>query len=288
MKKKARIAFAVGALSAGVLYTMAPTGDRSRKARLRPFEEVPVAHRGLFDNQSDHPENSMKAFSRAMEHGFCIELDIRLTKDGIPVVFHDEGLFRACGVKKKTEDCTAEELQQYPLFSSAATIPRLKDVLEQVNGAVPLVIEIKGEYDVNPICNAVMALLSAYTGLYCIQSFSPFVLKWFRENAPEVLRGQLSMDFTDPQKETGKPWLVKFTAKNLMGNVFSRPDFISYELSGAENLPLTISRKAFHAKTAAWTIRSEEELNYAKKFFDIIIFEGFLPQEQECKNNASF
>lgn len=279
MKKKTMVALFGGLLCGGALGLMAPNGDRSRLAQLQPFEEVPIAHRGLFDNESDHPENSSKAFSLAMQHGFGIELDVRLTKDGVPVVFHDDNLFRICGVRKKAEDCTDEELREYRLFSSEEAIPRLADVLRQINGAVPLVIEIKAEYEVDRICEAVMALLSSYPGVYCIESFSPFVLKWFREKEPQILRGQLSMDFMNPKNETGKPWLVKFAAKNLMGNVFSRPDFISYEFSDAENFAMTVNRKAFAGKSAAWTIRSEDELCYAKKYFDMIIFEGFIPEK---------
>lgn len=47
------------------------------------------AHRGLYDNSSDAPENSLAAFRRAVEGGFGIEMDVQLSKDGIPVVFHD-------------------------------------------------------------------------------------------------------------------------------------------------------------------------------------------------------
>lgn len=281
MKVKSLLTAAAGLVGSGVLYTMAPNGDRSRRGRLRPFSSVRIAHRGLFDNRSDHPENSLPAFRRSMEYGFGIELDVRLTKDGIPVVFHDDDLFRACGVKRRVSDLTYEEIIQYTLFDSSETIPLFETVLKEVDGAVPLIIEIKAEYDVIDICQKTMRKLYHYPGLYCIESFSPFVLKWFKEHEPFVLRGQLAMDFFDRENSIEKSWPVKFIAKNLMGNVLSRPDFISYEIKGAESIPMIISRKVFEAKTAAWTIRSKEELEYADQYFDIIIFEGFIPKETE-------
>lgn len=279
MKRGKCLASAMLALTVGgALYAMAPNADRNRRQRLRPFESVAIAHRGLHDNVSLVPENSMAAFQKAIDAGYGIELDVRLTRDGIPVVFHDEDLNRAFGTTKRISDLTYEELKRVPLFQSKETVPLFEDVLSLIDGQVPLIIEIKAEYDVFEICNKVMRKLYGYPGIYCIESFSPFVLKWFKDHEPYVLRGQLSLDFFDPQWEQKKPWSIKFAAKNLMGNVFSRPDFISYEFSCAQNLPLTISRKIFEAKTAAWTVRSVEDLAFAEKYFDIIIFEGFKPE----------
>ncbi len=284
MKKKKLLAVSTLTLLAGsALYTMAPNSDRSRRQRLRPFESIAIAHRGLHDNTSDAPENSMAAFKKAVDAGYGIELDVRLTRDGIPVVFHDEDLKRASGGIEKISDLTYEQLKKYKLFSSQETIPLFEDILTMIDGKVPLIIEIKAEYDVFEICDKVMRKLYCYPGDYCIESFSPFVLKWFRDHEPYVLRGQLSLDFFDPQWEQKKPWLIQFTAKNLMGNVFSRPDFISYDFRCAHNLPLTVSRKLFEAKTAAWTVRSQEDLDFADQYFNIIIFEGFEPKGNRRK-----
>lgn len=279
MKMKAALGLFGGALCGAVLFAMAPNSDRSRRSRLKPFKNCYIAHRGYYNNDTDRPENSMKAFISAAEHGFGIELDVRLTKDNIPVVIHDEDLYRVCGIHKRVEDVNYSELISYKLFNSDETIPLFEDVLKELNGKVPLVIEIKAEYEVFDICNTVMRKLYCYPGIYCIESFSPFVLKWFKDHEPNVLRGQLSMDFFDTDKEINKPWIVKFGAKNLLTNTFSRPDFISYEWKGAESLPMILHRKVFESNTAAWTVRNKEDLRYAEKYFDMIIFEGFDPKE---------
>ena len=288
MKKKMLALSSLALLVGGALYTMAPNSDRERRQRLRPFESVAIAHRGLHDNRSDAPENSMLAFRKAVDAGYGIELDVRLTRDGIPVVFHDENLKRTSGLDKEIGELTYDELKKVKLFSSQETIPLFEDVLELIGGKVPLIVEIKAEYDIFEICERVMRKLYCYPGIYCIESFSPFVLKWFKDHEPFLLRGQLSLDFFDPQWKQEKPWPVKFTAKNLMGNIFSRPDFVSYDFHCARNLPLTVSRKVFEAKTAAWTVRSEEDLALADQYFDIIIFEGFEPNRNGRTNNAAF
>ena len=64
--------------------------------------KTPIAHRGYFN--TEHPENSLGAFARAVEHGFAVELDIQMTKDDVIVVFHDNDLKRVCGVDKKVKE----------------------------------------------------------------------------------------------------------------------------------------------------------------------------------------
>ena len=96
--------------------------ETGRKARMQAFEQQYIAHRGFHDNRSECPENSLPAFERAIEMGYGIELDVQLTKDGVPVVFHDWDLKRAAGVDRKIRDCTFEELQSYRLFGSSQTV----------------------------------------------------------------------------------------------------------------------------------------------------------------------
>lgn len=281
MKWTTPIKASVGLFSLGVggaVAAMAPNGDRDRRTRLRLFESTRFAHRGLHNEKEGIPENSLLAFRKAVEYGYGIELDVRLTADRIPVVFHDDTLLRVCGDSRSVEELTYDQLKSLRLFDTDEMIPLFQEVLDVVNGAVPLIIEIKAEYDVIDICKATMAKLYRYPGFYCVESFSPFVLKWFSIHEPNVLRGQLSMDFMASDCMVKKPKPIRFASKYLFGNVLSKPDFIAYDFHCAESLPLKISRKVYEAKTAAWTVRSEEELTYADGYFDIIIFENFLPK----------
>ena len=96
-----------------------------------PFFNRHYAHRGLFDNQTDAPENSLAAFKKAVDAGYGIELDVQLSKDNRLVVFHDASLKRMCGVEGKVWDYTLEELKQMMQFM----MYRLGELKEKVERA---------------------------------------------------------------------------------------------------------------------------------------------------------
>ena len=105
-----------------------------------PFYGRHYAHRGLFDNNSDAPENSLAAFQKAVDAGYGIELDVQLSKDNKLVVFHDATLKRMCGVDGKVWEYTLAELKQFKLANSNETIPTFEEFLEVVDGKVPLIL----------------------------------------------------------------------------------------------------------------------------------------------------
>lgn len=234
---------------------------------------VHYAHRGLFDNHSDAPENSLAAFRKAVEAGYGIELDVQLSRDRVPVVFHDADLKRMCGVEGKVWDYTLSQLQQMKLMESHETIPTFQEVLETVNGQVPLIVEYKMDQPNVRVCRLGDRLLSKYEGPYCIESFHPFALRWYRQNRPDVVRGQLCTDFTKDEKYKGKPLYLVLTY--LLLNVIGRPDFIAYDHKYASNLSRRLCRK-LGALSVAWTIRSQEEYEAARDEFDLFIFDSFI------------
>lgn len=130
---------------AAALYLLMIMPGMRRKPDTAALKQRLYAHRGLHDNNSDAPENSMRAFRKAVEAGFGIELDVQLSKDGVPVVFHDFTLKRICGGEGKVCDYTWSELQQFSLCGSDQKIPRFEDVLKLVDGKVPLIVELKIE-----------------------------------------------------------------------------------------------------------------------------------------------
>lgn len=243
------------------------------KTDMSVFGEYLYAHRGLHDNATEAPENSLVAFRRAVEAGFGIELDVQLTKDKIPVVFHDFALERMCGQPGKVKDYTYEELQQFTLLQSNERIPQFKDVLDLVDGRTPLIVELKIESADITVCPVVDELLSQYKGLYCIESFNPLGLLWYRKHHKKVIRGQLSNAFLRDGKSGGS----YFFLQNLLLNFVGRPDFISYNCRYPRMLSKRICCEILGAVSVGWTICSQEELEQAKKYFDIYIFEGFNP-----------
>ena len=233
------------------------------------------AHRGLHDAKAGIPENSMAAIRRAVDAGYGIEFDVQLSKDRVPVVFHDETLNRVCGVEGNVRDYTFEELQEFRLLGTQERIPRFADVLDAVGGRVPLIIEIKIHEKADEVCSSADAILKLYNGPYCMESFLPFAVRWYKKNRPEVIRGQLSGNLSENgKKEPLDRWLVH----HLLTNVLTRPDFIAYCHIDKSNLSRRLCRSLFRLLSVAWTIRSQEQLDASKGDFDLFIFEGFIPK----------
>ncbi len=241
------------------------------------------AHRGLYDNDSDHPENSLGAFELAIMNGYGIEMDVQLSRDGIPVVFHDFQLGRVARdkygkpVTGKVSDYTLEELQSFHLMNSKAQIPTFAQFLELVNGRTPVIVEYKIENEDKElkVCNVVDPMLQKYQGLYCVESFNPRGVKWYRQHRPEIIRGQLSSFFNKTNADRNKWWLIYFLSENLMFNFMTKPDFIAYDCRFWKKLSRRIDRNLYHTCSAAWTIKSQKELDERKNDYDIFIFEGF-------------
>lgn len=240
------------------------------------FLDRDYAHRGLFSAADNIPENSLPAFARAVRYGFAIELDVQLTKDHQAVVFHDDSLLRMCGADAKIWQQTLAELRQLPLQGTRERIPLLEEVLAQIDGQVPLLIELKLPTRSTALCAVVQQLLQEYQGSYCIQSFSPLALKWYRKHQPEILRGQLSDHFN---KQVKHPGLLLFMAENLLLNWCGRPDFISYNYHYAWKCwSLKLLKYFFHTPVFVWTIGSAAAYQHCKKQYDAVIFDNYLPQ----------
>ena len=251
------------------LYLIMPNKQKRDFSKLVTFY---YAHRGLHDNKTDAPENSMKAFKLAVDNNYGIELDVQITKDDVPVVFHDATLKRVCGVEGKVVDYTYEELKQFCLCESDEIIPLFEDVLKLVDGKTPLIVEYKSEDFNMHLCDVIHPLLAKYHGDYVIESFNPVVVSWYRKNYPEVIRGQLSMRFF---KDNGDAFNWKYFAiEHLLTNVIARPDFVAYDYRGRSSLGFRLN-KVLGAMPVTWTIKSQEVLDEVRKDFKMYIFEQF-------------
>ena len=235
-----------------------------------------IAHRGLFDNTGDAPENTIPAFKKAADAGYGIELDVQLTMDKHIVVTHDYDLKRICNTDKLVNNLSYQELRQYKIFNSNELIPLFSEVLKVIDGKVPLLVEIKAEGVYEETCRLTAEILSAYSGVYIIESFSPHVVNWYRRNHPEIIRGQLADDFV--KQRYFKSILLNLALTNMAFNVLTRPDFIAYNHYYSDKKCLKFWKKTLGCSLAAWTVKSQAELDNISKIFDIIIFDGFMPK----------
>lgn len=236
---------------------------------------IPVAHRGLHDDE--FPENSMPAFEAAIKHGFNIEIDVHLTRDGALVVFHDDTLKRVCGVEGKVRDFTLEELKKLRLADSQYTIPAFDEFLSLVKGKTGILCEIKGlnPYD-NSIAEAVCKRIADYDGNIALQSFNYGAVRYCRRHSDRPC-GQLC---------TWQDWHGKDRAHvmDFMGklwvNRLSRPHFTAYDIrSAADNKYLERVREKM--PVLVWTVNSPEKLDLAAQVADNIIFEDIAPIVEE-------
>ena len=235
------------------------------------------AHRGLHDGNHTVPENSPAAFRLAVESGYGIELDVQPTADGKQIVHHDDNTLRVCGQEAVIRQTAYGDLPPLP---DGSPIPLFSDVLALVNGRAPLIVEIK-PYG-SPVGNAAATLeaLRPYQGDYCIESFHPSVVRYFRKRAPGVVRGQLAMGGPFNRSETSL--LEHFALKYLLINCLGRPHFIAYSCAADRNLSMGLMKRLFKPMLAAWTLRDQALLDYARKDYDMLLFERFIPDEKKC------
>lgn len=259
-----------------ILYLLAVMPKLKRNPDSKKFDGWLYAHRGLHDNKSQAPENSMRAFMLAVEQGYGIELDVQLTKDKVPVILHDYNLKRACNVDFKIAEHNYEELAQFRLFQSQEKIPTFREVLDAVNGKVPLIIELKIPWRAESLCELVSEILKNYKGSYCIESFNPFGLSWYKKHYPRVVRGQLSTDFIREKVDGNK--FQYFILKHLLLNFYTKPDFIAYHHVYKKGLSYTLCRKLYRVKTIAWTIQNQKDFEESRKYYELFIFDSFIPK----------
>ncbi len=258
----------LGALFLIYLFLIAP--------RLRRKLSLPrsgYAHRGLWD--ADRPENSIPAFEAATNAGFGIETDVRLTKDGVPIVFHDEDLKRMCGVDKDVSLLTYDELLQYRL-GGLEKIPTFAELLATVDGQVPLLIELKGYTGDTRLCEVIAPMLDEYKGEFVVESFNPLLLFCMKKLRPEIRRGQLVTDAN--RRKVGGGKLRNFVLYLMLTNVLSRPDFIAYDKDFSKNPSLFFATRLLGARRCVWTVKTDTEHDRFTARGDCPIFDEMRPQ----------
>ncbi len=251
-----------------VFFFLLLPGESSQQQR-EPFWQQNIAHRGLYSKDQAVPENSLAAFTAAAEEGYGIELDIRLSRDGAVVVFHDDTLERCCKVQARVDETDLDELRTLTLFETSQHIPTLREALEIVDGKVPLVIELKHGGNHKALCENAWRILRRYDGDICVESFDPRIVRWFQKNVPGLLRGQLA---APPRalKQGPKGYAVGWLFTNFLG----RPQFIAYQ-KGPK--PLSVRLACRFAMRFAWTARPGDDNRLLQQENDAVIFEHYQP-----------
>ena len=242
-----------------------------KRADLSAVTARPIAHRGFFDNETV-TENSLGSYEAAAERDFAIEIDVHLTSDGVPVVIHDSTVDRVTDGHGRIDSMTLEELKKIPFKAGDGFVPTLREVLDTVDGRVPLLIEFK-EGAHPEVAEKSYEVLKNYRGPYAIQSFHPLHLRKWAKLSPETPRGILADNHRGRDKFSRKAGI--FFLENMYLNFLYRPDFVSITPGSLKNNLSIKLCTLFGAKKFAWTLREPEQYEVARR----AKFDGYI-----CEN----
>ena len=237
---------------------------------MRAWRGTAFAHRGLHGNGV--VENTLPAFRAAREKGYGVELDVRLSRDGQVIVFHDDTLTRLAGDDRPCEALRYDELSALSLRGGEGSIPTFRQALEILDGKVPLLVEIKNCDNWRVLCKKTCVLLSAYRGPVLVESFNPLIVRWFRKNHPEYPRGQLvgrPVSYVAARMGIAGALLLSSLALNWL----SRPNFIAYDVHCGRCAAPRLNCAVFHSAAAVWTVRDRETFEKARARGLMVIFE---------------
>jgi glycerophosphoryl diester phosphodiesterase len=174
-----------------------------------------------------------------------------------------------CGRPGKIWQVTGGELAGLGLGGTTERIPLFTEVLSLVDGRVPIIVEIKSSPLRRELCQAVADMLDTYAGRFCVESFDPLIVGWFRRHRPGVLRGQLA-----GRGGSGSLWsrMQWFVLRFLLVDVVGRPHFIAYRVSDMDNLSYRLCRR-LGALTVGWTVRGGAGWATGASRCDAVIFE---------------
>lgn len=236
------------------------------------FRRVPLAHRALHDRDAGVIENSPTAIARAVAAGYGIEIDLQLSADGVPMVFHDDTLDRLTAATGPVRARDAAELCTLALTGGSDRIPTLADVLDQVAGQVPLLIELKTQDpDDGALEAATAALLQGYAGPVAVMSFHPGMVARMAALAPDVPRGLTTGSWDESY---GQPAAVRDHLRAIPDATAVGASFISHEAADLGR-PRVAELKAEGLAVLCWTIRSPEAEAAARRIADNVTFEGY-------------
>ena len=226
----------------------------------------PIAHRGFHDLNDKRWENTLSAFSAAIERGYAIECDVHLSADGVPIVIHDDDLRRLTGTEGFVWQRTAAEMAQLRVGGTDDHPPTLRELLDLVDGRVPLVVEIKGTpgHDAG-LVKAVGRLLKRYEGQVAIMSFDHWLIREFETEVPGIPGGLTAYGTANHETEAHFSMLAHGIA------------FTSYAAGDLPTRFVSFVREKLGMPVITWTIRDQPAIDLTFRYADQMTFEGFEP-----------
>ena len=238
----------------------------------------PVAHRGLHDKTRDVMENTAGAALAAIAHGFAIECDVQLTRDGEAVVFHDFTLERLTKGEGPVAAQDAAALARIGFRQGTDGILTLAGFLALIAGRVPLVCEVKSRFDGDMrLAERTLAVVTAQNGPVAIKSFDPAVIAHLRARNAAMPLGIVSeATYTHPDW-SWMPAELKSRLIHFLHYDETRPDFLSWHVGDFPNAVPFLCRSGLRLPVMTWTVRTAGQRALAAQWADQMVFEGFVP-----------
>ncbi|RKX39207.1 MAG: glycerophosphodiester phosphodiesterase [Thermotogae bacterium] len=218
-----------------------------------------LAHRGLSDI---YPENTLTAFRKAYETGADgVELDVRMTRDGKIVVFHDEDLKRMAGRSERISDMDYRDLLRINI--GGEKIPLLSEVLDIVPENKWLNVEIKDRMASYPSVDMVVSRgLSAFT---VFSSFDHELLEDLMRRFPSLKFGYL---IGEEHRENS----IKLIEKIVKNKPFSvHVPYQAFQMFPEEAEEFCSFLKDEGIRIFVWTLNDIEFFRKIEKFIDGVI-----------------
>lgn len=234
----------------------------------------PIAHRGFYEVDGGAPENSLAAFRRAVTHRVPFEFDVQLTADGSVIVWHDAVLPRRGGGDVPVREATGADVREVRLDGSDERIPSLTDVLGAVDGAVPIVVDLRRwRLDLQgQLERSVADGLRAYAGPVAVQSFDPTAVHRLRRLLPDVPVGQASGELRSANA------VVAALGRTMLTNAVTHPDFVTYELTRLPSFWASLWRDR-GVPILAFPVDDERDEERARRLADNFFFAHYVPEE---------
>lgn len=242
------------------------------------FLTTPIAHRALHNVEIGRPENSRAAIQAAIEKGYGIEIDLQLSNDDQAMVFHDYDLARLANGKGAIRMKAANELRHISLKGGEEGIPTFSEVLDLIDGQVPLLVEIKDQDGAmgprtGVLEHAAAQCLHGYSGDVAVMSFNPHAIAEFAKHRGDLPLGLVTCGYL----QEDWPLLPAATRKYLRDIPdFDRvgASFISHDVADLGSAAVKRLKDA-GTPVLCWTVRSQETEEAARKIADNITFEGY-------------
>ena len=238
----------------------------------------PIAHRGLHDASAGVIENTASAFALAVRHGYGIECDVQVSRDGEAMVHHDDALGRLTEGSGRLADMDAADIERVRFKQSADRILTLGDLCDLAGGRATLAIEIKSHFDGDRrLAQRTADVLAGYRGPVAVMSFDPDAIAAIRAMAPRLARGMVAERRYDHPEWNRLTPSAKRSMAHMLHAYRTRPHFIAYSVRDLPAAAPLIARHVFRLPLLTWTVRTEDDRRRALRWADQMIFEGWTP-----------